>query len=251
MTRIDPSDSTPPRDTPARRARPSLWRRLFGRREVEPDATVADDDVFEVTAPPIGVAAVPVAPADVARQALIDKVRELRTHKRVDEAIFLLEQALQNEPGDADLHGELHTAYRRAGDPYATLAHGQRWVTALTRAGRLRDALQALGELHAIDEDFKLADGDAAVPLARLAMRDGARDLAVGLVDGFDQRFPKHPDMPVMYFLGARLLSEHWHKHAQAAQMIRSIIAHFTSHPVADEAKVYLVALEARIESEG
>ncbi len=82
-----------------------------------------------------------------------------------------------------------------------------------------------------------------------LAMQDSARELAVGLVDGFDRRFPGHAAMPTMYFLGARLLSEHWLKHEQAAQMLRSIIAHYGDHAVAAEARAYLLALEALIDS--
>ena len=223
-----------------------LWGRLFGRsdRAAEPAADELDD---EPAAPPIGVAAVPHAPTSSLRQALIFEVRRLREHKRTDEAIFKLETALQDAPDDVELHAELHDLCRRAADPYATLAHGQRWVRALCRAGRMRDALEALRELHAIDEDFRLEDADASVPLAQLAMHDGARELAVGLVDGFDRRFPGHAAMPTMYFLGARLLSEHWLKHAQAAQMVRNIIAHYGDHAVADEARAYLVALDARI----
>jgi tetratricopeptide (TPR) repeat protein len=226
-----------------------LWSRLFGRTDRAAAATApATDEPEEPAAPPIGVAAVPpAAPTNSLRQALLFEVRRLRADKRVDEAIFMLETALQDAPDDVELHGELHDLCRRAGDPYATLAHGQRWVRSLARAGRMRDALEALRELHAIDEDFRLEDAEASVPLAQLAMRDGARELAVGLVDGFDRRFPGHAAMPTMYFLGARLLSEHWQKHAQAAQMIRGVIAHYGDHAVADEARAYLVALDARI----
>jgi hypothetical protein len=227
-------------------------RRHVHRADDVPLPAAPEDDVDQgmPAAAPIGVASVRQPPLDSWRQALIQEARTLRANKRTGEAIFKLESALLNHfPGDGNLHAELHAAYRKAGDPYATLAHGQQWVASLVRAGRMRDALQALGELHAIDEDFKLADGDAAVPLAKLAMQDRALELAVGLVDGFDQRFPGHPEMPVMYFLGARLLSEHWRRHAQAAQMIRSIVAHFADHPIADDARAYLVALEARIEA--
>lgn len=226
-----------------------LWSRLFGRTDrAAADPVPTADEPDEPVAPPIGVAAVPLAaPTDSLRQALIFEVRRLRTDKRIDEAIFKLETALQDASDDVELHGELHDLCRVAGDPYATLAHGQRWVRALAKAGRMRDALEALRELHAIDEDFRLEDPEASVPLAQLAMRDGARELAVGLVDGFDRRFPGHAAMPTMYFLGARLLSEHWQKHAQAAQMIRGVIAHYGDQAVADEARAYLVALDARI----
>jgi tetratricopeptide (TPR) repeat protein len=227
-----------------------LWSRLFGRTDrTSADAAPAADEPEEPVAPPIGVSAVPLAQTSSLRQALIFEVRRLRADKRTDEAIFMLETALQDAPDDVELHGELHDLCRRAGDPYATLAHGQRWVRALARAGRMRDALEALREMHAIDEDFRLEDAEASVPLAQLAMRDGARELAVGLVDGFDKRFPGHAAMPTMYFLGARLLSEHWQKHEQAAQMIRSVIAHFGDHAVAGEARAYLVALDARIDT--
>jgi tetratricopeptide (TPR) repeat protein len=226
----------------------SFWSRLLGRADRTAAAEPAADEQ-EPAAPPIGVSAVPVAQTSSLRQALIFEVRRLRADKRGDEAVFMLETALQDAPDDVELHGELHDAFRRAGDPYATLAHGQRWVRALARAGRMRDALEALREMHAIDEDFRLEDAEASVPLAQLAMRDGARELAVGLVDGFDKRFPGHAAMPTMYFLGARLLSEHWQKHEQAAQMIRSVIAHFGDHAVAGEARAYLVALDARIDA--
>ncbi len=181
--------------------------------------------------------------------SLESRLKALLAQGRMNEAITEVEQALQGDLLNPDLNEQLHVLYMAQDDPHRTLAHGQQWIKALVQAGRHREALAGVHALHNIDEDFSLDDGDAIPPIARLAMQDGAKDLAVGLVNGFDKRFPGHAELPTMYFLGARLLSEHWHQHDKAAQMVRGIIAHYAGHAVVAEAEAYLVALEAVIDS--
>jgi hypothetical protein len=181
---------------------------------------------------------------------LESKLRALLAQGQLKAAITEVEVALREDLLNPDLNEQLHVLYMAQDDPHQTLAHGQQWIKALVRAGRHREALAGVHTLHSIDEDFALDDGDSIPPIARLAMQDGAKDLAVGLVNGFDKRFPEHAELPTMYFLGARLLSEHWRQHDKAAQMVRGIIAHYAGHPVAAEAEAYLVALEAVIGSD-
>jgi hypothetical protein len=241
--------------------KPSLWRRLLRRRDKADDDEIPlgegpNEDILPPIASveivePIGMAAAVRPDASVPpAHPVLARVQQLRSDGRIDQAIFEVEHALGDDPDNVALHDELHRLYSRAGDPYATLAHGQRWLRALVRAGLLREALAGLHRLHAIDEDFTLDDGDSIPPLAALAMHDGARDLAVSLVNGFDSRFPGHKDLPQMYYLGARLLSEHWHQHDKAAHMMRTVVAQYADHSVAEDARAYLVALQARIDAE-
>ncbi len=195
-----------------------------------------------------GEAAAPTA-ADPLETPLARRLKTLLAQGRMNEAITEVEQALQGDLLNPDLNEQLHVLYMAQDDPHRTLAHGQQWIKALVQAGRHREALAGVNTLHGIDEDFEIEDGDIIPPIARLAMQDGARELAIGLVNGFDKRFPEHAELPTMYFLGARLLSEHWRQHDKAARMVRGIIAHYAGHPVAAEAEAYLVALEAVLDS--
>ena len=177
------------------------------------------------------------------------KVQELAAAGRLDEAIAELKDAMRYDRLDPDQNDQLHALHVRLGDAHQTLTHGRQWIKALVKAGRHREALAGLRRLHTIDEDLVLDDADTIAPLAKLAMKDGARDLAVGLVNGFDQRHPDHPELPTMYFIGARLLSEQWRKHDEAARMVRGVVTQYPDHPVAAEARAYLVALEALIDT--
>ena len=172
------------------------------------------------------------------------KLQTLLKDGNVKEAIAEVKDHMRHARLDPALNTRLHALYVQAGDSAATLTHGQQWLSALARAKQGRQSVEALRTLVALDPDFVVADGDVVLPTARVAldMRDAA--LAVKLLKGFDKRFPQHPDLPAVLFLGARLMSEKMRQHDKAAALIRSVLGRFPEHPVATEAKAYLSALE-------
>jgi tetratricopeptide (TPR) repeat protein len=181
------------------------------------------------------------APADPFER----KLQALLKDGNVKEAIAEVKDQMRHDRFNPNLNTRLHALYAQNGDPAATLAHGQQWLSALARAKQGKQAVEALRKLLALDPDFVVADGDVVLPTAHAAleMRDTA--LAVKLLKGFDKRFPQHPDLPAVLFLGAKLMSEKMRQHDKAAALIRSVLARFPDHAIASEAKAYLSVLEA------
>jgi hypothetical protein len=172
------------------------------------------------------------------------KLQPLLAEGKVKEAIAELKDQMRYARHDPALNTRLHELYALQGDDAATLAHGQQWLAALARAGQPKEALAAWRTLRGLDPAFEIQEGDAVLPIATAASRRGEHELAIGLMRGFDKRFPGHADLPGVAFLGARLLSEHARQHGKAAQLLRAVLARYPDHAIAGEARTYLTVLE-------
>jgi tetratricopeptide (TPR) repeat protein len=161
------------------------------------------------------------------------------------EAIAELKDQMRYDKLDPVLNTRLHALYADAGDPAATLAHGQQWLSALARAKQGKQSVQALRKLMQINPDFVVDDGDVILPAAQTALSMRDAKLAFRLLKGFDKRFPQHPDLPAVFFLGAKMMSEHMQQHEKAADLIRSVIKRYPDHAVAAEAQAYLGVLKS------
>lgn len=172
------------------------------------------------------------------------RIQALLDDDKVAEAIAELKDGMRHARLDPELNTRLHRLYVRQGERVLTLEHGQQWLTALTEAGAAKESLAALRALLKIDPGFVVQDGNAILPLAEIANKQGDRELAVSLVRGFDKRFPRHADTPGVVFLAAKLMSEHARQHEKAIHLLRALLANFPQHAVAAEARTYLAVLE-------
>ncbi len=173
------------------------------------------------------------------------KVQALLKEGNVREAIAEVKDYMRYDKFDAALNTRLHALHLQAGDTAATVAHGQQWLTALARANQGPQAVAAIRELLKMDPEFIVADGDVVLPAAQAAVKLRDAALAVKLLKGFDKRFPQHKDLPGVFLLGAKLMSEHMRQHDKAAALLRSVLARFPDHAISGEAKTYLSVLES------
>ena len=178
------------------------------------------------------------------REPLERRVQALVEADKLPEAIAEFKDGMRYARLDPELNTRLHGLYLRQGQREETLAHGQQWLTALTEAGAAKESLAALRALLKIDPAFVVQDGNAILPLADIANKQGDRELAVSLVRGFDKRFPRHTDTPGVVFLAAQLMSEHARQHEKAIHLLRALLANFPEHAVVAQAKTYLAVLE-------
>lgn len=172
------------------------------------------------------------------------KVHELVQQGNFKDAIAEVRDRMRYDRLDAPLNQRLHALLVRQGDDAATLAQGQQLVTALARAGLGRETVDALRKMQALDAAFTPAEGDVILPAATAAVQQRDFALATQLLRGFDKRFPGHKDIPGVFFLGARLLSEQNRQHDKAARILRAVVQQYPDHAVTAEAKSYLQVLE-------
>lgn len=176
--------------------------------------------------------------------AFEQKLQALLKEGNVKEAIAEVKDRMRYDRLDPALNTRLHALYLQQGDTAATLTHGQQWLSALAKAKQGKQAVAALNKMLALDPNFVVADADAILPTAQAALDQREAALAVKLLKGFDKRFPQHPDLPAVLFMGAKLMSEKMRQHDKAAALIRSVLGRFPDHAIAPEAKVYLSVLD-------
>jgi hypothetical protein len=172
------------------------------------------------------------------------KVQALLAEGKVKEAIAEVKDHMRYDRLNPALNTLLHELYVKLGDRDAILIHGQQWMTSLAVAHQGNAALAALRNLLTFNAGLVVENGDAILPIATAAAQSADHALAANLLRNFDKRFPQHKDMPGVYFLGAKLLSEQMRQHDKAARILRGVLAHYPDHAVAGEAKVYLKVLE-------
>jgi hypothetical protein len=180
------------------------------------------------------------------RTALERKVDDLEKAGRIDEAIAEVHDQMRYDRLDPDLNTRLHALHLELGDHNATLVQGQTWLRGLVKAQRMREALAALRALRSMDARFLPDDADTTAALADRAMDERSYELAAVLVNGFNRRFPGHAQAAAMFFIGGRILAEHWQDHARGVQMMRGIVTHYGSDPVALKAARCLAQLEGK-----
>ncbi|PWF49331.1 hypothetical protein [Massilia glaciei] len=175
------------------------------------------------------------------------KLQPLLEEGKVNEAIAEVKDAMRYDRFDAKLNTRLHGLYALLGDSAKTLEHGQQWLTALGKADDGQGALAAVMAMYARDPEFMVENGDVILPAARAAILKRESAVAVKLVRSFDKRFPNHKDTAAVYFVAAKLASEHFRQHATAVKILRMLVAKFPADPVSVEAGTYLAVLEASI----
>ena len=175
------------------------------------------------------------------------KVQALLADGNVEGAITEIKDEMRYDRFNPDLNTRLHGLYVKLADPAKTLAHGQQWISALARGKDDQQVLAAMLDMQAIDPAFAIEDGDAILPATRAALLRRESAVAMKLVRSFDKRYPGHKDTAEVFFLAAKLASEHFRQHGQAVQILRMLLAKFPDAPVSTEARTYLTVLEATI----
>lgn len=129
-----------------------------------------------------------------------------------------------------------------AGKTERAVDHGHRYLASLLRLGKDEQAFELLRRMRELDAGFAL-EAQQVLPLAQVAFRRREAALALELVRGFDRQHPRHADVPAVYLLSARLLSEQFRKDEPARVLLRTLCRKYPDHPLATEALVYLKVL--------
>ena len=129
-----------------------------------------------------------------------------------------------------------------AGKQERAIDHGHRYLAALLRQGKDDLAFDLFRRMRELDAGFAL-EAQQVLPLAEVAFRRRDSAAALDLVRGFDRRYPSHADVPAIYLLSARIMSEQLRKDEPARTLLRTMCRKYPDHPLAAEASIYLKVL--------
>jgi len=146
------------------------------------------------------------------------------------------------QPDDVDLHRRLHELLLRDFGHAAELrTHGRDYIALLARRAKHQAALDVYAQLRERDTAFAPAPDDVAA-LAETALGNRQYQLAVRVVNRFDQRHPEHPANALVYLLAAKALLGLERKE-QAIQVLQVLLQRHGTASHAWEAKVLLQSL--------
>ena len=186
-----------------------------------------------------GRKAVPAKPDPVA-----DQVAAKIAQGDTAGALEIAYEQQRMEPENLAAQDRYHKLLLATGNKERALEHGGRYLSTLLRLGRDDGAFDLLKRLRALDEAFQPEKPDQVLRLAETAYRRRESALALSLVRGFDKRHPRHPDVPGIYLLSARVLCEHYHKDDLAGAILRAMRQKYPDHPLAAEAEAYLKVID-------
>ena len=170
-----------------------------------------------------------------ANDPILDRAQGLIEEGKPEDAKKVLKDALRSAGPLSEASKLYQRLCRITGDGAALKEFGRGQVTALLELGRDKDALELARECLETDASFQLADGRQVARLAELANTYGQYQLALKLTNGFGKRYPNHPDIPRVYLLAARVLSDKLGKDDQALAIVRQLERKYAQHELAPE----------------
>ena len=109
----------------------------------------------------------------------------------------------------------------------------------MVKLGRLNIALDLFRDCISYNKQFTLQDPEVISTLAQNAKFLGQPKLIVSLLNGFAKRFPDRNDIPALYLLVAKTLSEEMKQDSTAKQVLDSLIRSYPDHPSMPEIKQF------------
>jgi len=178
-------------------------------------------------------------PSDDPDQALLDEAAHLVRDGAPEQAADQLGAAIRGRGGSDAVHAQYRKLLALSGRREEQLRHGREWISTLLAQDKDRRAVDVARECLELDPAFAPAQADEVSRLATAAADAHASQVALKLLSGFHQRWPKHRDIPQNYLLAARLLAEKMGKDAEARTMLEQLARSYPDHPLAPKIAEY------------
>jgi tetratricopeptide (TPR) repeat protein len=178
-------------------------------------------------------------------QAVLDDVSQMIRDGETDMAYETLRAHLRERGGTEALHTQYRKLLRLRADSTELIRHGREWLPMLLAQDREKAAVELCRELVELDPTFVVNDAESNTRLAKRAAALGQTQLALRLINGFHKRHPKSADIPEMYLLAARLLSERMGKDAEAKALLMQIRTAYPDHPLQPQIDALLKLIES------
>lgn len=168
-------------------------------------------------------------------QFILDEAAQMVRDGETDLATDALRAHLRERGGTEAVHVQYRKLLRLKGDKSELVRHGREWLPILVAQEKEKTAVELCRDMVELDPGFVLTDAEANARLAKRAAVLGHAQLALRLISGFHKRHPRSADIPQMYLLAARLLSERMGKDAEAKALLTQIRTNYPNHALMPE----------------
>lgn len=176
---------------------------------------------------------------------LLGDVEAMIQEGRLEQAIAALRiRVLQNRT-DRVLRDRFHRLLALTGDVKRLTGHGAEYIGLLLNSTDRAKAVQVWRDCRQADPGFALDSPDQIYPLAQIMFSVGEHKSVVALGNGFHKKHPGHADIPRLYLLVARSLSEGLNQEQKALPLLQLLAQHYAEHPIAAEVRQYLATVTA------
>jgi len=158
-------------------------------------------------------------------QSLLDAATAMVQDGRADEAVQIMREHIATRGGTVLLHEHYRKLLKAKQDAAELLRHAQGYVQVLLAQDNVKRAFEIMQEAFALDAEFRADIADDIHRLAQRASQLGLHPLALKLIAGFHQRWPKHPDLARNYLFAAKLLTDKLHREDQARALLTQLKA--------------------------
>lgn len=204
---------------------------------------------LEVDVEPEQIAEQPTARAREHR--LLGDIEALIKEGRMEQAISRLRQRVLQHRQDRVLHDRFHGLLALSGDVPRLAGHGAEYIGMLLQSADRAKAIKVYRDCKQADPQFKLDSPNQVYPLAETMFGVGEYKLLVQLANGFHRLYPNHPDIPRLYLLVARALSEGLNQEEKALPILQLLQQRYPNDPDAAQVSQYLTTVEALLSAKG
>jgi outer membrane protein assembly factor BamD (BamD/ComL family) len=113
--------------------------------------------------------------------------------------------------------------------------HAREYLNILLYQKKSGEAARLAADCYKHNEVIRPADPDNFYTLAYALKDIRAFKECMALINNFHTQHPNHPDIPKLYLLGARVLSEELNNDAMAKKILQFLKAKYSQHNLAAE----------------
>jgi hypothetical protein len=181
----------------------------------------------------------PVDKKPVSSDPVIQEAEVLIKEGQIDQAISRLDAATRQGGATMEMHAYFHLVLFAANKPDAMVAHAKDYINMLLHENKIREAAQLIVDCYKFKETIRPNDPDKYYTLAFMLNEMRAFKACISLIQNFHKRFPVHRDIPKLYLLASRILSEQLSNDSMAIKMLEFLMAKYRQHELAGEIAQY------------
>jgi tetratricopeptide (TPR) repeat protein len=169
-----------------------------------------------------------------------EKLNAMMASGNTVEALKFMRYQLRMRWEDNDLQWRYQRLLQATGKQQDASDHAREFITKLVNEKHYAQALNLYEHWFKADPEFRLQESDQVHDLASAAKASHRTELALSLLEDFEQHYPEHPHIQANYLLTAKILTESCRKDREALELLNRMVEKFPDHELTAEARQYM-----------